>query len=202
MAFVAIEDKTGEGEVIVFPNLYEQIGAKLVQDAVIKATGKISARDRDGNLGTEAKMIADEIQFLTDKELDGYESTGSKMQAPKLSNKVKVERVNNFKKSSGYKNTATTAKPSAPAAEHPIRTIIDEVPVIKKLYVHIKNPDDHDMLLALKQASSQFIGASDIVLVLGDEKKSAIKLPFRVEPSDAFIGTLVKILGEDSVVLK
>jgi len=68
MAFVAIEDKTGEGEVIVFPNLYEQIGAKLIQDAVIRTTGKLSARDRDGNLGTEAKMIADEIQFLTDKD--------------------------------------------------------------------------------------------------------------------------------------
>ncbi len=203
MAFVAIEDKTGEGEIIVFPNLYEQIGAKLIQDAVIKATGKISARDRDGNLGTEAKMIADEIQFLSDKELDNYESIGSKMQAPKMSNKVRVERVNNFKQSAaGYKNSAVSAKSPKPVPKSPIRTVIDEVPVIKKLYVHIKNPDDHDMLLALKQASSQFAGTSDIVLVLGDESKSAIKLPFKVEPSDAFIGTLVKILGEDSVVLK
>jgi|GEM_PF-2652370 len=124
------------------------------------------------------------------------------MQAPKISNKVMVERVNKIKKSNSYKNAAVSAKPSTKTTDHPIRTIIDEVPVIKKLYVHIKNPDDHDMLLALKQASSQFAGTSDIVLVLGDEKKSAIKLPFRVEPSDAFIGTLVKILGEDSVVLK
>lgn len=41
MAFVGIEDKFGEGEVIVFSNLYEQVGAKLVQDAVIRVTGKI-----------------------------------------------------------------------------------------------------------------------------------------------------------------
>ncbi|HEU5122403.1 MAG TPA: DNA polymerase III subunit alpha, partial [Candidatus Saccharimonadales bacterium] len=66
MAFVGIEDKTGEGEVIIFPNLYEQVGAKLVQDAVIRATGKVSARDRDGNLGSEAKMIADEVVIVTD----------------------------------------------------------------------------------------------------------------------------------------
>src|SRR5690606_18688185 len=37
MAFVGLEDKTGESEVIVFPNLYEQIGAKLQQDAVVRA---------------------------------------------------------------------------------------------------------------------------------------------------------------------
>ncbi|QWQ31966.1 hypothetical protein KOY48_03585 [Candidatus Minimicrobia naudis] len=36
MAFVGIEDKFGEGEIIVFPNLYEEVGAKLVQDAVIR----------------------------------------------------------------------------------------------------------------------------------------------------------------------
>ncbi len=41
------------GEIIVFPNLYEKVGAKLVQDAVIRVSGKNSARDRDGNLGNE-----------------------------------------------------------------------------------------------------------------------------------------------------
>jgi hypothetical protein len=40
------------------------------------------------------------------------------------------------------------------------------------------------------------------VLVLGAEKKSAIKLPFKVDGSDELIGMLVKILGEDAVVLK
>jgi hypothetical protein len=40
------------------------------------------------------------------------------------------------------------------------------------------------------------------VLVLGEDKKSAIKLPFRVDASDSLIGELVKILGEDAVVLK
>jgi len=36
MAFVAIEDKTGESEIIVFPDLYSQVGAKLTQDAVVR----------------------------------------------------------------------------------------------------------------------------------------------------------------------
>ena len=97
MAFVGIEDKFGEGEVIVFPNLYEQVGAKLVQDAVIRVTGKNSARDRDGNLGSESKMIADEIELISDDDLRRYQSTGRKMEAPKMSSKVKQERRTAFR---------------------------------------------------------------------------------------------------------
>ncbi|MBC7869050.1 hypothetical protein H7X69_02640, partial [Candidatus Saccharibacteria bacterium] len=202
MAFVGIEDKTGEGEVIVFPNLYEQIGAKLVQDEVIRATGKISARDRDGNLGTDAKMIADNIQFVTDQELRDYESTGRRMEKPKPSGKVKATRVASAKST---KHSSVSAPASTPPSK-PVMTATHSHSVaevsLKKLFVHIKDPDNHDALLALKQACSQFIGPTDIVLVLGATKKSAIKLPFRVEANDALFAALVKILGEDAVVLK
>jgi DNA polymerase-3 subunit alpha len=202
MAFVAMEDKTGEGEVIIFPNLYEQIGAKLVQDAVIRVGGKISARDRDGNLGDEAKIIADEVIEITDDELRSYESTGRKMDAPKMSAKVKAVRRAEY-------HAKKTGRPVAPAepevkkdtpAEKP-RPIID-VPPVKRLFVHVKDPDDHQTLVSLKQTCSEFSGNTDIVLVLGAEKKSAIRLPFRVDGSDALIGGLVKLLGEDAVVLK
>jgi len=120
MAFVKIEDKTGETEIIVFPNLYEQIGAKLVQDAVVKATGKASARDRDGNIGTEAKLIADDIQFLTDKELNGYESTGKKMERPKAGGyKVNVTR-----------NVVAAAKrPTVAASKPAVKPAIIERPI-------------------------------------------------------------------------
>jgi len=204
MAFVALEDKTSEGEVIVFPNLYEQVGAKLVQDAVIRATGKASARDRDGNLGDEAKLIADEVVVVTDDELRNYESTGRKMDAPKMSSKVKAMRVAEFKaKKSGGSVTApasTMPKAKEPAKEAP-RPILD-IPPVKKLFVHIKDPDDHDALLQLKRICSEYIGNTDIVLVLGADKKSAIKLPFKVDGSELLTGELVKQFGEDCVVLK
>lgn len=202
MAFVGIEDKTGEGEVIVFPNLYEQIGAKLQQDTVIRASGKISARDRDGNLGDEAKMIADEIVEVTDEELRGYESTGRKMDTPKTSSKVKAMRVAEYraKKTGGSVSAPASTMPAEKKSEKP-RPIMD-IPPVKKLFVHVKDPDDHEALLKLKQACSEFAGNTDIVLVLGADKKSAIRLPFKVDASDGLIGSLVKILGEDCVVLK
>ncbi len=201
MAFVGLEDKTSEGEIIIFPNLYEQIGAKLVQDTVIRATGKISARDRDGNVGTEAKMIADEVVIVSDQELRDYESTGRKMQAPKISSRVKAMRIAEQNAKEDGDAAAQTAKPKATVVTEKARPVLD-APVIKKLFVHIKDPDDHGALLALKQACSDFPGSTDIVLVLGAEKTSAIRLPFRVDGSDTLLGNLVKLLGEDCVSLK
>jgi DNA polymerase-3 subunit alpha len=204
MAFVKVEDKTGEAEIIVFPNLYEQIGAKLIQDEVLRVTGRVNARDRDGNLGTEVKIIVDDIQFVTDKELNEYESTGRKMVKPKVSARVQAMRVAASKDTKNRSVSSPVSKP-LPATSGPSKAeydVVVEPQVIKKLYVHIKDPDDHDGLFALKQICSQFIGPTDIVLVLGENKKSAIKLPFRIDPTDALIGALVKILGEDAVVLK
>jgi DNA polymerase-3 subunit alpha len=199
MAFVGIEDKTGEAEVVVFPSLYAQISAQLVQDSVLRATGKISARDKDGNLAGEAKMIADDIQFVTDQELSGYESTGRKMRKPKPSARVTATRV---APTTGSETEGSTN----PAPRVDVAVLSDQDQATKhsatKLYVHIKNPDDHDSLLMLKQVCSRFIGITDIVLVLGEGKKSAIKLPFKVDPTDELVGALVKILGEDAVVLK
>jgi len=183
MAFVGIEDKTGEAEIIVFPGLYEKHGAELTQDTVLRITGKINAHDRDGNLGSDAKIIADEIEFITDKQLSEYQSTGAKMKKPKPK-KVETKRVT-------AKNMPETV--SAP---------VEEVDLSKKLYVHIKDPDDHDSLLKLKKLCSDYPGEFDIVLVLGADKKSAIKLPFRVDTNDKLMSELVKILGEDCVKLK
>ena len=205
MAFVGLEDKTNEAEVIVFPNLYEQVGAKLVQDAVVRVSGKVSARDRDGNLGSDAKMIADEFMIVTDQELREYESTGRKMEAPRMSAGVKAERRATYKavkngtppprsqKEAPKSQTATAESRSAPKPAEDID---------KTVYVHVKNPDDHQSLTALKQLCSDHVGSTAIILVLGTEKKSAIRLPFSIDGSEALIGKLVKLLGEDAVTIK
>ena len=198
MAFVQLEDKTGEGEVIVFPNLFEQVGAKMVQDAVVRISGKVNARDRDGNLMSDAKINAEEVVLVTDQELREYESTGRKMEGPKARANVSAKRVS-MKKSYPGKPNDTTSTGVLP--ELRVAPVKEEEPV-KKLFVHIKDPEDHAALLRLKEVCSEYPGESDIVLVLGKEKKSALRLPFRVDGSDGLIGALVRDLGEDCVVLK
>ncbi|MGO3701917.1 MAG: DNA polymerase III subunit alpha [Candidatus Saccharimonadales bacterium] len=202
MAFVALEDKFGEGEVIVFPNLYEQVGAKLVQDAVVRISGKNSARDRDGNLGDESKLIADEIVLVDDKEITSYEATGRKMDGPKMSGQVKKERRENYKAMKSGKSLPK--KVSAEVKEEKKTVVAPPVPeaLHQTLYIKIKNPDDHEALMSLKQACKAYPGMVEVILVLGEEKKSAIRLPFKVEDNAALLGSLVKSLGEDAVVLK
>lgn len=185
MAFVAIEDKMGESEIIVFPDLFAQVGAKLAQDAVVRVSGKANARDRDGNLISEVKVIADEINLVTDKELAEYESTGRAMKAPK-----------------GKPAGQVTIKKSAALKAEPTVSYKPDIPVMRKLFVHIKDPDDAERLMRLKETCAKHPGTSDIVLVLGAEKKSAIKLPFRVEDNQALIDELVRELGEDCVIIK
>ncbi|MFZ2126591.1 MAG: DNA polymerase III subunit alpha [Candidatus Microsaccharimonas sp.] len=192
MAFIKLEDKTGETEIIVFPNLYEQLGARLLQDVVIRSKGKVTARDRDGNMTSDIKMIADEIHIVEDDELRNYESNGRKMAMPTM-------RVQATRSKWAKKGASDEPGPSLPAASRaPI--VVDEAP--KKLYVHVKDPEDADALLKVKEACGDFPGFTDIVLVLGADKHSAIKMPFKVETSDELIGRLVKVLGEDAVVLK
>lgn len=143
---------------------------------------------------------------MTDKELRDYESTGRKMEAPRMSAKVKALRVAEHKAKHSKKPAEVSAPASTPPAataepaERP-RPILD-IPAAKKVYVHVKNPDDQQALVSIKQVCTDFVGHTDIILVLGEEKKSAIRLPFRVDGSNELIGELVKVLGEDCVALK
>ena len=205
MAFVGIEDKFGEGEIIVFPNLYEKVGAKLVQDAVIRVSGKNSARDRDGNLGNESKLIADDIIVITDNDINGYESTGRKMDAPKISSAVKKERreayrnqKNGASPKSAVKNDA--AKPQSKAHSAPVN-VAPEIPA-SKLFVYIKDPNDHSRLVKMKSVCGENAGTTDVVLVLGEKEKSAMRLPFKVDANDNLLSQLKNTLGEECVVLK
>ena len=205
MAFVGIEDKFGEGEIIVFPNLYEKVGAKLVQDAVIRVSGKNSARDRDGNLGNESKLIADDIIAITDNDINGYESTGRKMDAPKISAAVKKERreayrnqKNGASPKSAVKNDATKPQPKTHSA--PVN-VAPEIPA-SKLFVYIKDPNDHSRLVKMKSVCGENAGTTDVVLVLGEKEKSAMRLPFKVDANDNLLSQLKNTLGEECVVLK
>lgn len=188
MAFVGLEDKTGESELIIFPNLFEKIGSQLAQDVVVRAKGKLNARDRDGNAVEEVKMIADEIIIVTDEELSNYRSTGKKLRAP--STKPKVEAI---------KTNRTTMPPTSDDTTPALQNTESAVP---KLYVHVRNPDDGDSLLKLKQTFNEFPGESEIILVLGRNKESAIRLPFKTTISEDLQNKIAALYGPECIALK
>lgn len=195
MAFVGIEDKTGEGEIIVFPRTYERVASELKQDVVLKVVGTVNARDREGNMTDEAKLIADEISIVSDKELNEYESHGRKMTAPTGKATVTRKRYSSKDKAATPAVTAAAVAAPRPAVDVPLETL-------RTVYIHVQNPDDHTSLLAVKKICGLYPGQNDIVMMLGPEKSSAIRLPFRVDAQAKLTGELAKILGDDCVAVK
>ena len=210
MAFVKMEDKTSEGEVIIFPNLYSEISEKLKIDAVLKIEGKISARDREGNLKSDAQIVAETVSIITDEELENYESTGRRadgLKARKVpQTKTVSQNVSNIqKKAFTPKNNSSAVlnRSSEKSTSNPLRSAENyQAEKIQRVFVHIKNPSDHESLLSVKKICGKFPGMSEIILVLGEVEKSAIRMPFKVDSNSDLPKELVRLLGEDCVVLK
>ena len=204
MAFVKVEDKISEIEIIVFPKTYEEVGAKLVQDAVIKVTGRVNASDRDGNKTDEAKINAEQIDVITDEELQNYESTGAKLKTPtkgvsqKPRGKVAATGVaggnggGNFRRS-GEKPATHFRTTESDANAQPVKP--------KKIFLRVLDPANKDALVKIKQSCSVYPGLSEVILVIGEDKK-AMRMPFRCEPQDELTKELTEIIGAENVVVK
>ena len=199
MAFVTIENKTDSQELIVFPNVFEQYGGKLVQDNVIKATGKVNARDKNGNIVPDVKVLAESIEVISDEELANYEPTGTKIATPvagkpnRRYNKVSAERVSGDFSGANNGNSSIVDEPAAPVAP-------PEDHRHERLFCLIKDPNNADTLQEIRHLCDLHPGLQEIILVLqnGDEKKP-LRMPFRVEATEELTKPLAELLGEDCV---
>lgn len=228
MAFVKIEDKVNTQEVIIFPSLYEEIGSKLVTDAIVKVTGRVNAKDKDGNVTDDAKIIADTVTFLTDTTLLNYEPTGTPLPEPVAAPKKEFKRRSRVAAETIAKPTAVdsnkeekkpAAKPAAKAApkkpaakpkaepaktEEPHRVASQpKDPRDEKVYVLIEDVTNNELLTKIRQLSDQNKGVQDIILVTKDESgKHPLKMPFKVEAGRLFIDELKNLVGDEHVIVK
>ena len=135
MAFVKIENKSAETEFIVFPSVFQEYGAKLVVDNVVRVQGKVNATDKDGNLSSEVKVLAEIIEVVSDEILENYKPTGTKLSAPVLatnsksrkSNRTSAERV--YKNNNSHSGDGETKRP----LKMPFRVEISDE-LLKNLY--------------------------------------------------------------------
>ena len=200
MAFVKIEDKTSETEFIVFPSTFAEYGGKLEIDNVVRVTGKVNATDKDGNVTSDVKILAEKIELVSDETLESYQSTGTKLAAPiaaqgssrpRSSNRSSAERV--------YRKSSSTPPPE------PLR-VLKEPPKDRtkdRLYILIENPDDTETLTAIRRLADINLGMQEVVLVLKDgDTKRPLRMPFRVEVSDELLIALKDLVGSANVVVK
>lgn len=184
MAFVKIEDKTGECELIVLPGVYEKLNSVWQQDHIVIAKGKVNYKDRDGTMGQELKVLVDQANLVSEEDAKMYQSKGKKPKLPKGSTPSKK----NSTKPSGL----------SPLDSRPTQSL-----ATPKLFVHLKDPNDNERLLALKKVAIEFPGDQELILVLGeDSSQTALRMPFKIDLNGAITTELHKIFEPSCVAVK
>ena len=199
MAFVKLENKTTEQEVIIFPNLYESVGGKLEQDNVVKIVGRINAKDKDGRATSEIKIIADSVEVISDDMLNNYQSTGTKL--PPLADAPKSRRRTRTSAENVYRGRTQKSTPApAPAPEPHAPVTPPEDPRKKKLYILIKEPTNTELLTEIRHLCDVNPGVQEIIMVLDDGRtKTPIRPQFKIDACHDLVGSLSELLGEECV---
>ncbi len=202
MAFVKIENKVAEQEFIVFPSLYEEVGGKLVQDNVVKVTGRVNAKDKNGNISSEVKIIADTVEIIPDQTLEEYQPTGQKLAVPREAAPRSRGRSRASSVSGSYNRGGNYGAPqAAPSPESVTRVVTPpKDPRNERLFVLIENPADTEMLSEIRHLCELNPGVQEIILVLKDENgKRPVRLPFRVEIGSELLTPLTNLVTQDCV---
>lgn len=177
MAFVKIEDEYSETEVILFPSVYQQTLGIWERDRIVIVRGKVNAKDRDGKIGGEVKVMADDAREVTHEQASAYQSTGRKPRALKVTKKQTL---------------------AARVAE--AKSVQSDSVKVARLYIRLERSDDHDLLRSLKEVIDANPGDQEVVLVLGvDTAKQAVKLPSCINPSSEMIDELCALVGQNNV---
>ncbi|MBQ2643629.1 DNA polymerase III subunit alpha [Candidatus Saccharibacteria bacterium] len=205
MAFVKMENKSAETEFIVFPSTFAEYGGKLEVDNVIRVRGKVSATDRDGNITTDVKLLAETIELVSDNLLENYQPTGTKLAAPALApsgnkkrySKTSAERVYNRNSNTNEVQMSSIADTPRVLKEPP------KDPRKERLYLLIEDANDTGTLSAIRRLADLNPGFQEVVLVLRDgERKRPLRMPFKVEVSDDLLKKLQDLIGEEKVKVK
>lgn len=200
MAFAAIEDKTGEIEMVVFPRIYETLPVDFDIGAVVRVTGRLSGRDRDGNPTPDPSVMIETIEIISDEKLEQYVPTGITMDVTKQP-KAPPRKARGGKGGVDYKTAAVqAATPSVSGPPISYAPAPDTIP--QTVYVHIKDPSDGAKLLQLKETLNSFDGTNNVVLVLGADKKDAVRMPFTTKASDELEKAVAEIYGADCIAIK
>ena len=185
MAFIKLEDETSGTELILFPSTYQQTIGLWERDRIVIVRGKVSAKDREGNIGEEIKIMADEAREVTHEQAAAYKPTGRKQRELKPA-----------KKSSALATAVAVAK--AQKAELSI-----EATRPTRVYIRLQKSDDHEMLSKLKLTIDEQRGDSEVILVLGpDAAKQAVKLPTRMSSDTSALERLQALVGSTNVKLQ
>ncbi len=189
MAFVKLEDKTGELELIVFPKTYTDSPELWQVDKVLLVQGKINTKDRDGNFGEELKLLADKAEEITDTDAEAYKNEPTETSTPKgepssvqknnpevINGQTAATKQNNNPQPEVNTSSATATKTAEKTYEES-----------KVLEISIPSTCGQETLAKIKQLLNQYEGQTEAIIKLND---THIKLPFQVGLNEELLKSL------------
>ena len=207
MAFMTIEDKTGEIEVVIFPKTFEKMPQNIDPSDIVLIKGRVSGKDKEGNTMPDPSVVADSVQIIDDEVLKAYQPTGVPMGEVDMSTVGKRRSSSSNGKWKGGGGAAggyaakSTVKAGPPIDMSQYNVVDSSKPKI--LYIHIKDPTDGKKLVAMKEKVGEYKGGDQVILVLGEAaKKSAIRMPVRTKICEELESAVSSIFGADCVAVR
>ena len=176
MAFVRIEDPTSTLETVVFPKTYIKVRDKLLPEAFVLITGKVSARKREDSETEEWSVLVDSLISFSESDIPDltrmltagdWQEDMAKRQV--VDNTPKVQTLNSVKKAEGL-NIVVPEKPS------------------------------NDLVMKLRDVLKASPGNTRVYLLVnsgGEDKKIATE--YSVMATRDTIGKIAAVVGEANV---
>ncbi len=195
MAFVKIEDKFGECEVILFPSTYQQTIGIWERDHIILMHGKVNARDREGRLIDEIKILVDDAREITYDQAQAYKARGRKKAIPKPTKLNKLPAMKGPGARAATEGSQSSGRGAGGDEDAPTQATAPE-----RVYIRIGPAHDNSLLMSLKQTIDEHQGSTEVVLVLGaDNNKQVIKLPTGMTKAEPALERLQALVGAENV---
>ena len=174
MAFITLEDKTGEIELVVFPKIFENSSHILMKDTAVCLRGEISAEEEKA-----PKILVSEINLI---------SEGLPEEAPARRTSMQRERAPQYTREQ-TRTTSPVQQKAAPIAQKPSK-------------IYLKVPDkEGDVFTKVMSLISIFEGQTEVIFYNEKEKKYE-KYSVGTDVQPHMLSYLKKLLGENGVVLK
>lgn len=193
MAFVGIEDKSGELELIVFPKAYEKNPGLWEPDTVLEVSGKINTKDREGKPGGDLKIMVDDAKVIDYDIAKAYKSTGKP-------NPMTIAFA------------ATRPKVMETAVEEPDIMSIDPLPAAnlaegsvavatksQALVIKLGSLATTEVLTSIKDIIARTPGDEAVFLIMPSDPPKKIRLPHTVALTDELITRLRGVVHEGTV---
>lgn len=176
MAFVRIEDPTSMLEIVVFPKTYLKVRDKLLPEAFVLISGKVSVRKREESETPEWSVLVDSLISFVESDI------------PDL---TRMLVAGDWQEDVAKRQTVDTA---------PKIQTLNSVKQAEGLSIVVPDKPGNDLIMKLRDVLKSSPGTTRVYLLVnsgGEEKKIATE--YGVTATREILGKLTAIVGEGNV---